>query len=91
MRDTQEPIPQAQLKEYVAYARARCTPAISGAAADELARVYASMRADGRSRKVVVATPRQLESLIRLSEAQARMRLSPNVEREHVVEATRLW
>ncbi len=88
---TQELISQQQLKEYIAYARARITPKISSQAADELARVYASMRADGRQKKVVVATPRQLESLIRLSEAQARMRLSANVTKEHVEEATRLW
>ena len=35
-------------------------------------------------------TPRQLESLIRLSEAHARMRLSQHVEPEDVAEAVRL-
>ena len=41
-------------------------------------------------KKVITATPRQLESLIRLSEAHARMRLSETVERSDVVEAIRL-
>jgi DNA replicative helicase MCM subunit Mcm2 (Cdc46/Mcm family) len=40
--------------------------------------------------QVITATPRQLESLVRLSEALARMRLSPTVAREDVSEAIRL-
>lgn len=38
------------------------------------------MRANGMSRKTITATPRQLESLIRLSEAFAKMRQSQVVE-----------
>lgn len=40
--------------------------------------------------QVVTATPRQLESLIRLSEAQARMRLRDTVIESDVEEALRL-
>ena len=40
--------------------------------------------------QVVTATPRQLESLIRLSEAQARMRLRETVIEADVDEALRL-
>lgn len=40
--------------------------------------------------QVVSATPRQLESLVRLSEALARMRLAPTVEAADVAEALRL-
>ena len=39
---------------------------------------------------VITATPRQLESLIRLSEALAKMRLDPVVKVEDVKEAARL-
>lgn len=66
-------------------------PALSDAAAAKLVSVYADMRRDGRERKVVVATPRQLESLIRLSEAHSRMRLKETVGAEEVEAATRLW
>ena len=38
-----------------------------------------------------MATPRQLESLIRISEALARMRLSEEVTKADVEEAVRLW
>lgn len=44
----------------------------------------------GRNSNVVTATTRQLESMIRLSEAHAKMRLSLFVETEDVVEAHRL-
>lgn len=48
------------------------------------------MRKSGSSRKVITATPRQLESLIRMSESLARMRLSEFVEVVDVEEAVRL-
>jgi DNA replication licensing factor MCM4 len=40
--------------------------------------------------RTISATPRQLESLIRLSEAIAKMRFSNEVKREDVMEAVRL-
>ena len=48
------------------------------------------MRQSGIRNKTVTATPRQLESLIRLSESLARMRLSDVVEASDVGEAVRL-
>lgn len=47
------------------------------------------MRKIGSSRGTVTAYPRQLESLIRLSEAHAKMRLSQTVEIVDVEEAKR--
>ena len=37
---------------------------------------YVNMRRLGTSKKTITATPRQLESIIRLSESLAKMRLS---------------
>ena len=48
------------------------------------------MRGQSGSKNTISATPRQLESLIRLSEARARLRFSPYVEKEDVDEAIRL-
>jgi len=48
------------------------------------------MRKLGQGSKTITATPRQLESLIRLSESLAKMRLSNVVERRDVAEAVRL-
>jgi DNA replication licensing factor MCM4 len=39
------------------------------------------MRSLGNTSKTITATPRQLESMIRLSEAIAKMRLSNEVEK----------
>ena len=48
------------------------------------------MRNISGSKNTISATPRQLESLIRLSEARARLRFSEYVELEDVNEAIRL-
>ena len=48
------------------------------------------MRSMGNSKKTITATPRQLESMIRISEALAKMRLSATVEKRDVEEAVRL-
>jgi len=48
------------------------------------------MRSVGSSKNVITATPRQLESIIRLSEARARLRFSDYVEKEDIDEAIRL-
>lgn len=67
---------------------------ITEAAGKELVQAYVEMRnmgADPRtSEKRITATTRQLESMIRLSEAHARMRFSEFVEDKDVKEAVRL-
>lgn len=82
------------LTAYVSYARKHIHPQLSDEAAEELTRGYVEMRRRGNfpgsSKKVITATPRQLESLIRLAEALARMRFSEWVEKCDVAEAFRL-
>lgn len=51
---------------------------------------YVDMRKIGSSRGMVSAYPRQLESLIRLAEAHAKVRFSNKVEAVDVEEAKRL-
>ena len=51
---------------------------------------YQRMRSMGNSAKTITATPRQLESLTRIAESLARMRLSNKVESVDVEEAVRL-
>jgi DNA replication licensing factor MCM4 len=48
------------------------------------------MRSLGNSKKTITATPRQLESTIRLAEAIAKMRLSEVIEVRDIEEAVRL-
>jgi DNA replication licensing factor MCM4 len=45
------------------------------------------MRSLGNTTKTVTATPRQLESMIRIAESLAKMRLSEFVEKQDVEEA----
>lgn len=84
------PVPAELLRGYVSFARATCQPKLTPESAQTLANAYADMRALGMSRRTVSATPRQLESLIRLSESLARMRLAEWVEESDVEEAVRL-
>ena len=51
---------------------------------------YIKMRSLGNFRRTITATPRQLESMIRIAEAVAKMRLSDTVEKRDVEEAVRL-
>merc|ERR1712154_340655 len=85
---------QQELMEYISYSRRHIQPKISNEAADKLIDGYVEMRSMGRmkgsSRKTITATPRQLESLIRISESLARMRHSEVVEESDVDEALRL-
>lgn len=65
------------MNRYIAYAKT-LKPVMSEAASREIALAYVGMRkANGGSAKTIAATTRQLESLIRLSEAHARMRYPP--------------
>ena len=69
----------ANLSRYVAYAKAKIKPTLSKDAASMAVKAYLSMRKQRGSRNVVTATTRQLEAMIRLAEAHAKMRLSNEV------------
>ncbi|XP_050364026.1 DNA replication licensing factor MCM4 [Argentina anserina] len=90
----QDVLDLATLTAYVGYARKHIHPQLSDEAAEELTRGYVELRRRGNfpgsSKKVITATPRQIESLIRLSEALARIRFSETVEKHDVMEAFRL-
>lgn len=87
-------LPVEFLTMYISYARANIQPTISEEAGKELVECYIAMRALGQdvraAEKRITATTRQLESMIRLSEAHAKMRLSEVVTRDDVREANRL-
>lgn len=78
------------LKDYIAYARTYIHPKLTEEAGQALIEAYVNMRKVGSGRGQVSAFPRQLESLIRLSEAHAKVRLSSQVELVDVEEAKRL-
>ena len=78
------------LSKYISYARKHINPVINDAASTHLVECYKRMRNIGSAFKTITATPRQLESLIRLSEAHAKARLSNVVDIQDVEEADRL-
>ena len=80
----------ATLTEYISYARAKYHPVLNDEAAEMLVEGYVDMRRLGGGRKTITATPRQLESLVRLAESLARMRLSHVAEARDAKEALRL-
>merc|ERR1719219_908930 len=78
------------LRDYIKYAKQTFAPVLSDSAGQQLIENYVEMRKIGAGRGQITAYPRQLESLIRLAEAHARMRFSNTVELIDVEEAARL-
>lgn len=87
-------LPVEFLTSYILYAKENYNPIMTEEGKNELVRAYVEMRKLGddsrSSERRVTATTRQLESMIRLSEAHAKMRLSEHVELIDVKEAVRL-
>ncbi|MFZ1023038.1 MAG: minichromosome maintenance protein MCM [Thermoplasmata archaeon] len=74
------PFPPQLLKKYIAYARKTVRPVLSNEALQALEDYYVEVRKQGEEPDAPVPiTARQLEALVRLSEAAARARLSPVV------------
>ncbi|MFZ2471227.1 MAG: AAA family ATPase [Methanothrix sp.] len=68
------------LRKYVAYARKNIFPTLSDEAKEYFLKYYVGLRSQGQdTNKPVPVTARQLEALIRLGEASARLRLSDKV------------
>ncbi|XP_013418456.1 DNA replication licensing factor mcm4-A-like isoform X2 [Lingula anatina] len=86
----EEFIQMSLLRDYLSYAKQYIHPTISEDAGQAFIQAYVDMRKIGSGRGQVSAYPRQLESLIRLAEAHARMRFSQVVEVSDVEEARRL-
>ncbi|MBN3304768.1 MCM4 factor, partial [Amia calva] len=86
----EEFLDMAVLKDYIAYARTYIAPRLNEEASQALIEAYVDMRKIGSGRGMVSAYPRQLESLIRLAEAHAKVRFSDKVETIDVEEAKRL-
>jgi len=78
------PIEHDLLRKYIAYARREVKPRLSDQAQEHLLEYYKKLRResgtiDEKGPDPIAITPRQLEALIRISEARAKMRLSDEV------------
>ncbi len=80
------------LRKYVAYARRHVKPILSEEAKEKIRAFYLEMRRGYRGPGSAVAiTARQLEALIRLTIAEAKMRLSPIATGEDADRAIKLY
>jgi len=86
----EDDLDMSTLKDYLSYAKNNIAPKLTEEASQALIHAYVDMRKAGSNRGAVSAYPRQLESLIRLAEAHAKMRFCHNVEMSDVEEAKRL-
>tara|TARA_Y100000031_G_C8247023_1_gene398597 strand:- start:986 stop:3019 length:2034 start_codon:yes stop_codon:yes gene_type:complete len=92
--DFYEPeIPTEFLRKYIAYAKQKISPRITDGALNEIKEFYLKMRTSGGAEEGVKTIPisaRQLEALVRLTEASARLRLSNQAAKQDAKRAIEL-
>lgn len=79
------PISNDLIKKYVGYAKRTCSPKLTEQALSEIKNYFVKMRNSGGTEEKVQSIPisaRQLEALVRLSEASAKTRLSKTVTKK---------
>ncbi|MEK6885822.1 MAG: minichromosome maintenance protein MCM [Nanoarchaeota archaeon] len=85
--DRRIPVERGLFRKYVAFAKQKIKPILTDEAVKEIRDFYVKMRnapanADSAGIKSIPISARQLEALVRLSEAHAKMRLSKKVTKE---------
>jgi replicative DNA helicase Mcm len=80
------------LRKYIAYARTHVYPVLSQDAIQDLADFYVQLRTKDTTEEggAIAITPRQLEALVRISEASARMRLSEEISKDDTDRAIKI-
>lgn len=73
------PIPQSILVKYIYYARSKIYPKLNQMDEEKVSRVYADLRKESHRTGSFPITVRHLESILRIAEAHAKMRLSSYV------------
>jgi replicative DNA helicase Mcm len=84
------PIAPDFLKKYIGYANRYVRPKLSAEAAEVIENFYVDLRRSAEGGAPVPITARQLESLVRLAEARARMALRSTVNKEDAQASVRL-
>jgi replicative DNA helicase Mcm len=78
------------LRKYIAYARRNIRPKLGQEASEKIKEFYVDLRRKGKDSGSVAITPRYLEGLVRLAEANAKIRLSGAVEEKDAETAIKL-
>ncbi|KAL7251724.1 hypothetical protein ACSBR1_013559 [Camellia fascicularis] len=84
------PLPSQLLRKYIAYARSFVFPRMSRPAADILQKFYLRLRDHSTSADGTPITARQLESLVRLAEARARLDLREEITARDALDAVEI-
>jgi replicative DNA helicase Mcm len=84
------PVTPGFLKKYIGYANRYVIPQLTVEAVEEIENFYVDFRKSAEGGGTIPITARQLESLVRLAEARARMALRSQVTKEDAQAAVRL-
>ncbi len=86
------PISRDLLKKYIKHARRTCNPVLSDEAKERIKEFYLDLRGQYDSEDAIISIlARNLDALVRLSEAYAKMALRDNVLKEDVEEIIKLF
>ena len=86
------PIPTNLLKKYIKYAKRTCHPILTNEAKDKIKEFYLELRGQYDSEDAIISIlARNLDALVRLSEAHAKMALRDKVLEEDVDEIFKLF
>lgn len=78
-----QPLAIDAFRTYISFARKFCFPTINAEAASVLKQFYLEMRTSNRDINSIPVTTRQLEALIRMTQARARIELASEATVEH--------
>ncbi|XP_031617639.1 DNA replication licensing factor Mcm2 [Contarinia nasturtii] len=83
-------IPQDLLKKYIVYSKVNVRPKLTNMDQDKIAKMYSQLRQESQATGSLPITVRHIESVIRMSEAHARMHLRDSVQEVDVNMAIRM-
>eukprot|EP00897_Mesotaenium_endlicherianum_P006340 jgi/Mesen1/5734/ME000029S05042 len=84
-----EALPPGLLRKYIAYARQHVVPRLSQEAREVMQKFYLQLREHSNAADGTPITARQLESLVRLAEARARLELRTEITRQDALRLVR--
>lgn len=85
-----EPLPPRLLRKYIAYARKYVSPVLSEEAREVLKQCYVELRQQNTTRDMTPVTTRQLEALIRLAQARAKVELREVVTEQDALDVVEI-
>lgn len=85
------PIRSELIQKYISYARMHCAPALEEAALKELKLFYMELRRTSSGLDSIPITTRQLEALIRLTQARARVDLAETATLQHALDVLAIY